>query len=89
MIKKRNKTEIIFDMLKIIQEKGKIKPTHLMYKANLSHVQMKVYLEEMIKNKLIEKRIDKGKSLIFIAKKGNEFCEKFAQVKEFEETFGL
>lgn len=90
MERKRNRTEIIFDMLRNIQEKGgKIKPTHLMYKANLSHIQMKTHLDSMLKNNLIEKFTNENKSLISITKKGKDFCEKFAQMKEFEKTFGL
>jgi len=73
-------------MLGIIQERrGKIKPTHLMYKANLSHVQMKKYLEEMKKKDLIVKK----NALIEITNKGREFVMKYSQIKEFEETFGL
>jgi len=86
MERKRSHTQIVSDMLGIIQERrGKIKPTHLMYKANLSHVQMKKYLEEMRKKGLAVKK----NAMIEITDKGREFISKYLQVKEFEETFGL
>jgi len=91
--KKRNRTELIADILTIIQERGgKIKPTHLMYKANLSHVSMKSYLDELEKGSLVKKvsaEKDSSKILIEITPKGKEFTTKYSQVREFEKTFGL
>lgn len=83
--KKRSRKEIIYDMLRvIIEKKGKIKPTHLMYKANLSHGQMKQYLAEMQEMKMVNKL-----ELIEITDKGREFFQSYSKMKEFEKTFGL
>ena len=93
--RKRGRTDIISDMLFIIRDRGgKIKPKHLMYKANLSHNQMKLYLAELGKNGLVARSCttEKGKMekcMIEITKKGRDFLQKFSQVKEFERTFGI
>jgi len=82
--------DIMHDILKTIQQRGgKIKKTHLMYKANLSHNQMKLYLDELIKKGLLENKFSENKFSINITKKGENFSVKYTQVKEFEETFGL
>lgn len=90
MERKRNRTEIMHDMLKLIQEKrGNIKKTHLMYKANLSHNQMKGYLNDLTKNGLIENKPSDKKVSLNITDKGRDFFLKYLQVREFEKTFGL
>lgn len=87
---KRSKIDIIVDILDSINEKeGKIKPTHLMYKSNLSHIQMKGYLTELIEKRLIEEQINKKKKMITITKKGRDLLVKLLQMKEFQNTFGL
>jgi len=50
---------------------------------------MNLYLDELIKNKMIEKVESEGKTIIKITKTGNGFYIKYHQMKEFEKTFGL
>ena len=87
---KRNRIDIIENMLSLISEKKNIKPTHLMYKSNLSHVQMKGYLEELVKKNFITKTLnDKNNSYISITENGIKFLEKIREMREFESAFGL
>lgn len=82
--------DIISDMLSIIRERGgSIKPTHLMYKANLSHKQMKSYLEELMKKNMIQTSVPGKENRIIITKNGVEFNLKYLQMKDLEKTFGL
>ena len=87
---KRSKIDIIIDILKTIIEKGgKIKPTHLMYKSNLSHIQMKIYLSELMKKSMISEEKEDERKYIFITKKGRDFLVEISRMKAFQETFGL
>jgi len=87
-MERRNKLNIIYDILRVIRAKGEIKKTHIMYQANLSHSQMKLYLEELYGKEFIE-NTDSKRPLIRITGKGEDFFRQYAQVMEFEKTFGL
>ena len=88
--RKRSRIDIIYDMLKTISDKGgSIKPTHLMYKANLSHAQMKLYLDELMEKTMIAEEEKKGRKMLLITDKGFSFIAKLNQMKEFEKTFGI
>ncbi len=89
-MQKRDRIDIIADMLFSIQEKGgEIKPTHLMYKANLAHRQMKSYLEELIMKNLVKKVQKKDYEYIIITDLGLKFVEKIREMKAFEKAFGF
>ena len=88
--KRRGKLEIINDMLNSIKNKGgQIKPTHLLYKSNLSHSKMKVYLAELIEKDMVEEQMKKDKKVFGITDKGYEFLLEFERIKEFSDSFGL
>ncbi len=80
----------MYDMLLTVSNKGgRIKPTHLMYKANLSHTQMKLYLDELIAKNLIEEQLKDERKMLVLTDKGFSLIQKFNQMREFEKTFGL
>jgi len=90
MEKKRNKLEIIRDILKVIRERnGKIKPTHILYKSNLSHQMMGDYLKELMgKGFIKEIKVKRGKSYI-ITDKGLDYLNQYALITNFTSSFGL
>ena len=87
---KRTKIDIIGDMLSsILNRGGDIKPTHLMYKSNMSHTQMKTYLDELIRKDFVVRIKKSNYEYIKITDKGSEFVQKLREMREFEKAFGL
>ena len=88
--KKRERLEIIRDILQVTRENRQIKPTRLLYASNLSPQMFKGYVEELLKKKfLILKEIGKGKKEFSIAEKGHDFLREYKRIQEFIENFGL
>ncbi|MFT4312175.1 MAG: winged helix-turn-helix domain-containing protein [Candidatus Woesearchaeota archaeon] len=87
---KRDKIQVIADILRAIQAKnGRIKPTHIMYKANLSHTMMNEYLAELQKNDLIVQVQTKTSRSYQLTEKGFEFLSRYKMIGEFLDTFGI
>ncbi len=93
MGKRRTRIDIINDILRAIKEKGGlIKPTHLLYKANLSYQLLTEYVDELKKKGLVEEIISGKKTKkkeIRLTDKGYYFLEEYQRMKEFQESFGL
>ena len=90
MALKRNKIEIIFDILNAIRERNnKIKITQILHKANISHNKLKIYLEELFEKELIEEIIEKKQKYFILTKKGFDYLEKLNQMKKFMESFEI
>ncbi len=96
MSTRRSRLELVFDILIAIQNKGgRIKPTHLMYKSNLSHKLLNNYLEELVEKGLVtveEEMVRKKKApvkTVVISDKGLGFLSEFRRMREFTDAFGL
>ena len=85
-MRKRERIEIINDILKAIQShSGKAKPTHILYKSNLSSQMLKDYLSELISKGLVEEK-DK---MYHITDKGHAYVKDFRMIRDFMESYDL
>lgn len=81
---------MIKDILSTIDnKKGGIKPTHILYKSNLSHHMMDDYLTELISKEFITKKQIKNGRIYLITKKGKDYLDQYKLIVSFTESFGL
>ncbi len=90
MSKKRDKLQIIYDILNVIKERnGKIKPTNILYKSNLSNKMFSEYMNELMqKGFVIENQTKSGKTYS-LTQKGFDYMDKYQMIVDFTSSFGL
>ncbi len=90
MAARRSNIDIVGDILRSLRlAYGQLKPTHVMYKANLSHKLLKEYLDDLMEKGLVEEGDHEGNRMIKITDKGIDFLKQFDKLKEFKNAFGL
>jgi len=90
MAKKRERLEVIRDILEAVKNTRKIKPTRLLYSSNLSPQMFKDYINELVKKDFIKIEIDKkDKKTFSLTKKGFDFLQEYKIIENFVENFGL
>ena len=91
MNRKRDRLEVIFDFLRIIQEHhNSIKSTPLLRKSNLSSQSFSEYCKDLLSKGFIKEVINsKGKKYITLTDKGFKYLEKYKNVLGFIEEFEL
>jgi len=90
MNRKRGRLEIIHAILSAIKENGKYaKPTHILYKSNLSHKMFMEYLAELLKSNFIEEVMEGGKRKYSLTVKGYKYLEDYGKIRSFLESYGL
>jgi len=90
MARKRERLEVIRDILKAIRNNREIKPTRLLYASNLSPQMFKDYVDELLNKGFVEVIIkEKEKKFFKLKKRGNDFLEEYRVIENFVENFGL
>ena len=90
MARKRERLDVIRDILLSIRDNRQIKPTRLLYASNLSPQMFKEYVTELLQKKFIKLEDDgKGKKTFSLIKKGYDFLEEYKVIENFIENFGL
>lgn len=89
MAKKRERLEVIKDILNSIRDNKNIKPTRLLYASNLSPQMFKEYINELITKGFIKLNVEEDKKTFSLAKKGNDFLEEYRIIERFVDNFGL
>ena len=87
--RQRSVLRINLDILNAIREEGAAKPTHILYKANLSHERLVKYLDDLTAKGLIEMRQEGENRTYGITPKGVGFLIEMRKAEAFVQGFGL
>jgi predicted transcriptional regulator len=77
------------DILNAVRELGNAKPTHVMYKANLSHDRLTKYLEGLILKGLIEMKQEGESRYYVVTTRGIQFRIEIRKAEAFATGFGI
>jgi predicted transcriptional regulator len=91
MAKKRDKLEVIYDILKIIRDhNNSIKPTPLLRFSNLSSQSFAEYFKELKDKKFVKEILDKKqRKHITLTDQEFKYLEKYKTIMEFIDDFNL
>ena len=87
--------QVIADILRVVEGGGgsgnnRVKPTHILYKANLSHKLLKEHINTLLQKGFIEVEIDtKNHTYYKITEKGQKFMGEFRKLEKLSQAFGL
>ncbi len=90
-MKKRERLEVIHDLLKVIQDNNNsIRPTPLLRYSNLSSQRFSEYYTELLEKGFVrEVKNKKGRKMISLTDKGFAFLQQYQKIKDFIAEFNL
>lgn len=79
---RRSKLEMYIDILKVLAQRGPLKLTHVMYKANVNCSVLKEYLDFLIQRNLVEERIVGKKRIVYaLTENGLKVLKYFRELR--------
>jgi len=80
---RRSKLEMYIDILRVLAQRGPLKLTHVMYKANVNCSVLKEYLDFLLKQGLVEERTVGKKRVVYaITQRGRIVLKAFRELKQ-------
>ena len=80
---RRSKLEMYVDILKVLSQRGPLKLTHVMYKANFNCGTLKEYLDFLLKQGLVgEKIVGKRRVVYAITPRGVTVLKYFRELRQ-------
>ncbi len=87
--KQRSPLRIYLDIIDAINEEGQARPTHILYKANLSYDRLVKYLDDLAAKGLVEVRQEKDTKYYVLTPKGVKFLIELKRAEAFIKGFGF
>ncbi len=85
---RRSKLETSVDVLRVIAE-GAVKPTHIMYRANLSWTAMQYYLTSLMARGLVTLNGDEGRKNYQLTERGYTLLQDYLTVRKQLNSEGI
>ncbi len=80
---RRSKLEMYGVILQVLSQRGPLKLTHIMYKANVNCSVLNEYLDFLLKQQLVEERAaKKNRTLYAITQRGITVLKAFRELKQ-------
>lgn len=87
--KQRSPLRIYLDIINAINEEGQARPTHILYKANLSYDRLVKYLDDLAAKGLVEVRQENDTKYYALTPKGVKFLIELKRAETFIKGFGF
>jgi len=83
LLMRRSKLEMYVDILKVLAQRGPLKLTHIMYKANVNCSVLKEYLDFLLKQGLVEEKIVGKRRVVYaITPRGVTVLKYFRELEQ-------
>jgi predicted transcriptional regulator len=80
---RRSKLEMYIDILKVLAQRGPLKLTHIMYKANVNCSVLGAYLGFLIQKELVEERkVQRNRTVYAITQRGITVLKYFGELTQ-------